>query len=209
MGGEKLEGVKAADRKAGSPPRGRGKAALRMMTSPRLRITPAWAGKRQPEKIFFGPFRDHPRVGGEKSLPGDVAPAVWGSPPRGRGKADLHQGRHVRRGITPAWAGKRGLGRCSPGLLWDHPRVGGEKSPTALLSALRTGSPPRGRGKAAAGGGQPPRPGITPAWAGKRRKRVVEAPSLQDHPRVGGEKSPVRRPSGYALGSPPRGRGKD
>ena len=30
-------------------------------------------------------------------------------------------------GITPAWAGKRGFLIAESLIIWDHPRVGGEK----------------------------------------------------------------------------------
>ena len=31
-------------------------------------------------------------------------------------------------GITPAWAGKRGFLIAESLIIWDHPRVGGEKT---------------------------------------------------------------------------------
>ena len=71
----------------GSPPRGRGKGDGVGTTFSETRITPAWAGKSQ----RFGPpgpsGRDHPRVGGEKSILPSFPYAGIGSPPRGRGKA--------------------------------------------------------------------------------------------------------------------------
>ena len=67
-------------------------------------------------------------MGGEKQQHLTGHPDSPGSPPRGRGKElQLHL-RHLKSGITPAWAGKR-LGilviLASDG---DHPRVGGEKT---------------------------------------------------------------------------------
>ena len=66
MGGEKERLSRCAAWAEGSPPRGRGKAAIEFRSSLMLRITPAWAGKSRSfiRFHFFG--KDHPRVGGEK-----------------------------------------------------------------------------------------------------------------------------------------------
>ena len=106
--------------------------------------------------------------------------------------------------------------------------MGGEKSNKTKDAKAIAGSPPRGRGKAfvviwfldnsritPAWAGKsnffvhPPKRGrITPAWAGKRAG-PLRAPSWsRDHPRVGGEKTPVLSPRDSWKGSPPRGRGK-
>ena len=50
--------------------------------------------------------------------------------------------------------------------------------------------------------------GITPAWAGKRRRVLVKLAASRDHPRVGGEKPISGKELDAELGSPPRGRGK-
>ena len=50
--------------------------------------------------------------------------------------------------------------------------------------------------------------GITPAWAGKSLFCFTAAVPIQDHPRMGGEKSNSRRMSSCRVGSPPRRRGK-
>ena len=67
--------------------------------------------------------------------------------------------------------------------------MGGEKPLLMMIGALKWGSPPRGRGK------EPERffglvsHRITPAWAGKSADNYDSAPTLRDHPRVGGEKT--------------------
>ena len=71
------------------------------------RITPAWAGKRRLSDGTKWCGRDHPRVGGEKTLLIKEADSVQGSPPRGRGKGMTFKQVMDRDGITPAWAGKR------------------------------------------------------------------------------------------------------
>ena len=71
-------------------------------------------------------------------------------------------------GITPAWAGKRWPSCSCWAALWDHPRVGGEKTVTEKGETQRTGSPPHGRGKAGCSDVSCTGVGITPAQAGKR-----------------------------------------
>ena len=50
--------------------------------------------------------------------------------------------------------------------------------------------------------------GITPAWAGKRRRRRSILSVSRDHPRVGGEKAKLAGLEAGHEGSPPRGQGK-
>ena len=91
---------------------------------------------------------------------------------------------------------------------WDHPRVCGEKGHTQLFANIRIGSPPRVRGKVGSSSMCTRSPGITPACAGKREKRVEKIPQIWDHPRVCGEKIRVASPRITQRGSPPRVRGK-
>ena len=172
----------------GSPPRGRGKEERRKPGEIRARITPAWAGKRRRRhgvKIFD---KDHPRVGGEKSARYFVQCLLQGSPPRGRGKDIIPLLPPGKFGITPAWAGKRSGRAAAWPFCRDHPRVGGEKSRTRLVSAGDEGSPPRGRGKACSFQRSDCAVGITPAWAGKSIAKCGAVEEVRDHPRVGGEK---------------------
>ena len=127
VGGEKKRRWKRWTRNRGSPPRGRGKGCGGILGLRVARITPAWAGKRGPAGARPWPPQDHPRVGGEKSFWNSVQQAQRGSPPRGRGKGSLKLGAQVRRGITPAWAGKSSCRFILGQLARDHPRVGGEK----------------------------------------------------------------------------------
>lgn len=150
-----------------SPPRGRGKE-----TSPHLycelsRITPAWAGKRDSQWQSRAAGRDHPRAGGEKSLPEVRRHYLLGSPPHGRGKSEHGHGRKPDPRITPAWAGKSLFCFTAAVPIQDRPRVGGEKTVKVPALVVPTGSPPRGRGKVADKGRPAAVGGITPAQAGK------------------------------------------
>ena len=66
MGGEKLLTAFWKCSRWGSPPHGRGKVAETGEVQYLVRITPAWAGKSTPVKVAKVPYRDHPRMGGEK-----------------------------------------------------------------------------------------------------------------------------------------------
>ena len=152
----------------GSPPRGRGKVDGPPAQVGRGRITPAQAG-RSPYFLYGKKdYKDHPRIGGEKAELTAAVISAMGSPPRRRGKA-LHRVKNdLRYGITPAWAGKSTVVLPTPGYLWDHPRVGGEKGTRRSHGMAVPGSPPRGRGKDVRQVGAVCGRGITPAWAGKR-----------------------------------------
>ena len=91
---------------------------------------------------------DHPRMCGEKSLVMRWMSRSMGSPPRMRGKAADALAQHTLLGITPAYAGKSGFFRLLHCIVWDHPRVCGEKRHPAHVYFNDLGSPPRMRGKA-------------------------------------------------------------
>ena len=171
MGGEKVTGLAAPTIEPGSPPRGRGKGVRRLRFCDVLGITPAWAGKRHINVCKVCVSEDHPRVGGEKWKDFVHVERNQGSPPRGRGKGDLHNGVDFRAGITPAWAGKSGAGRQAVPSSQDHPRVGGEKFRLKPVCFLIRGSPPRGRGKVMTIRAAETAFGITPAWAGKSTRK--------------------------------------
>ena len=148
----------------------RGKAEVRHERDQEPGITPACAGKRHCPRFRPGKTRDHPRVCGEKSslMQMDVGPL--GSPPRMRGKGELPKDTKDYFGITPAYAGKRMLYARAVRRDRDHPRVCGEKTAPRHRLHLAKGSPPRMRGKVTKYVCKPQGVGITPAYAGKRRK---------------------------------------
>ena len=147
-------------------------------------------------------------MGGEKNGTGKSGRTGKGSPPHGRGKG-LHRKYYklVTR-ITPAWAGKSYYEALARGGSRDHPRMGGEKLISTVFLFPPIGSPPHGRGKGFDALEFSGLIGITPAWAGKRKRARAKAGGREDHPRMGGEKCvPVSWATGPA-GSPPHGRGK-
>ena len=106
-----------------------------------------------------------------------------------RGKDIEARRKLLRRGITPAYAGKRIIIVSSISSNRDHPRVCGEKE---------------GRRPCVVGV-----PGITPAYAGKRHSVFGYGRNTRDHPRVCGEKCEPKHDLFNEQGSPPRMRGKE
>ena len=150
-----------------------------------------------------------PRVCGEKSRVCPRSDPGTESPPRMRGKGSfvLLLGELIR--ITPACAGKR---RSSPGRAsgrGDHPRMCGEKMMKAGSNCAMLGSPPRMRGKVRSAATGDQTEGITPAYAGKRKRKTGLRRQTQDHPRVCGEKKLLNHSDPSISGSPPRMRGKE
>ena len=147
-------------------------------------------------------------MGGEKITDETIGTIIQGSPPHRRGKvADIGLPAFPHR-ITPAWAGKSIILRLDVKGNRDHPRMGGEKPPVAMIAAIRWGSPPHGRGKGGKLPGRVRAEGITPAWAGKRPAPRSRQSFPRDHPRMGGEKPSDCKPTSNGSGSPPHGRGK-
>ena len=111
-------------------------------------ITPAYAGKSvrgNPPARFT---KDHPRLCGEKALHTNSLIFFLGSPPPMRGKGMNVLADYVGFGITPAYAGKSGMGLVYTQSEQDHPRLCGEKCYMGARTHKAVGSPPPMRGKA-------------------------------------------------------------
>ena len=111
-------------------------------------------------------------------------------------------------GITPACAGKMRRDRAHRCGRRDPPRLCGEKMFCRAASAAPIGSPPLTRGKVWRWRSSAPRPGITPAYAGKSFRGAAVHHGAEDHPRLRGEKFRSRFVLYPAAGSPPLTRGK-
>ena len=134
--------------------------------------------------------------------------ASSGSPPRVRGKHSIHAFPPYTNRITPACAGKTRWSPLRAFPAWDHPRVCGENALDARACPQCVGSPPRVRGKLKVPSRAHPRPGITPACAGKTLRDFRPDSRVEDHPRVCGENTSIIWDYGQGKGSPPRVRGK-
>ena len=90
----------------------------------------------------------------------------------------------------------------------DHPRACGENRTGTRGRAVKTGSPPRMRGKHRLQRAAPLHAGITPAHAGKTMFYLRPKTEEQDHPRACGENGRFILKMCILTGSPPRMRGK-
>ena len=111
--------------------------------------------------------------------------------------------------ITPAYAGKSYLIEKMPQKKKDHPRLCGEKHRQSEKCYSSGGSPPPMRGKGLLLLPFLDSLRITPAYAGKSLSTQPYLLTIEDHPRLCGEKIVRFFTSEYCLGSPPPMRGKD
>ena len=98
--------------------------------------------------------------------------------------------------------------RSLPCSCWDFPRIRGEKLQLVSMPMRAVGSPPHTRGKEKELQHIRFLKGITPAYAGKRRRLSAAPRFSRDHPRIRGEKNRQARFRRAPLGSPPHTRGK-
>ena len=192
----------------GSPPPMRGKVLQYHVFSPVLGITPAYAGKRFGVPLCILTGEDHPRLCGEKVEMLQSRRRYAGSPPPMRGKAACATPTDRITGITPAYAGKSVTQPHTSVFPRDHPRLCGEKPVDHGDSVHSRGSPPPMRGKVLQCGICGRKVGITPAYAGKSRRRLFRGERCEDHPRLCGEKEADVQFLWHPLGSPPPMRGK-
>ena len=172
----------------GSPPRARGEGVVLRDRQFFRGITPACAGRSSLPPASPWPPQDHPRVRGEKVPICRSVVLPLGSPPRARGEGLASGIERIAGGITPACAGRSQTSRtarCPPP---DHPRVRGEKSGSATMATVMSGSPPRARGEVSPASVPPAETRITPACAGRSERYAGHRHPQKDHPRVRGEK---------------------
>ena len=193
---------------SGSSPRVRGKLCARKASNTTCGLIPACAGK---TLSWFTARRSrpaHPRVCGENTSLASRLIFRPGSSPRVRGKHCAIACECVCVGLIPACAGKTHLGLVDRLILPAHPRVCGENTFEANLSAVVDGSSPRVRGKQSQTLHPFRRPRLIPACAGKTRQSLHESGDNGAHPRVCGENAGFANRSLCAYGSSPRVRGK-
>ena len=186
----------------------RGEAKQTFDNTVERRITPACAGRSAPSSITATGLKDHPRVCGEKDERRPRTRQAVGSPPRVRGEVNTTMAFLLEFGITPACAGRSGLQRNKTVKSGDHPRVCGEKQSSNPDMYPAHGSPPRVRGEAVYPRSCSRTGRITPACAGRSRKRAARGLAGPDHPRVRGEKLLRVNVKKRSRGSPPRARGE-
>ena len=111
---------------------------------------------------------------------------ILGSSPHTRGKVVILQSAEIHSGIIPAYAGKRWFVIFVVGLIWDHPRICGEKYDPADIQCIGGGSSPHTRGKGDPAIAISSDCGIIPAYAGKStldEGKMPGAPGSSPHTR--------------------------
>ena len=171
MCGEKRHTFVSIESGVGSPPHVRGKGPLHLLRCRVKGITPACAGKSVWSRLNRVRLADHPRMCGEKRNSRNRYNYRPGSPPHVRGKGEIESYADECDRITPACAGKRLCLTCVLAILWDHPRMCGEKWLARFKPFATRGSPPHVRGKDMDTLQTVHDARITPACAGKRLKR--------------------------------------
>ena len=169
----------------------RGKGYRQKISIITIRITPAYAGKRNMLLKLAEVFEDHPCVCGEKSPLFLIAAQGLGSPLRMRGKGFIAHSDFQPFRITPAYAGKSTQGNKRHKWRMDHPCVCGEKLDKKVVFQGGKGSPLRMRGKARKYHRVYIFRRITPAYAGKSLAYAEGDYLDQDHPCVCGEKTVI------------------
>ena len=147
MCGKNRLGKRRMTKGLGSPPRVREKRVVKSSSESYERITPACAGKTEPDTVVLASLADHPRVCGKNSSMISLSGCFSGSPPRVREKRVWKNTTVNRRRITPACAGKTYLEVTFDDEPEDHPRVCGKNLQGDWSGAWETGSPPRVREK--------------------------------------------------------------
>ena len=144
--GENMPICEATRPPLGSPPRMRGERRRRQRQPRRLGLTPAHAGRTASERDPHRLPRAHPRACGENTTDQAVKLFDVGSPPRMRGELDDVPERVAGAGLTPAHAGRTGVGDEIGPVHGAHPRACGEHLMRSSPPWLSWGSPPRMRG---------------------------------------------------------------
>ena len=208
MRGKNLTCAVSGKNRSGSPPLAREKLLFIFLMNLFHGITTACAGKTPHSSLSTSPSTDHPRLRGKNLRFFRCAQLQRGSPPLAREKRLYHPARHGAPRITPACAGKTFYRFVLRRWFWDHPRLRGKNGTNPRSSNVNPVSPPLAREKRIKRNHQEPRPGITPACAGKTNKQVIVQPKFQDHPRLRGKNVPFSSISVLAAGSPPLAREK-
>ena len=191
----------------GSSPRMRGTGLLRPSASSHHRFIPAHAGNSDSSLITALGDAVHPRACGEQT-PGTFSQrTASGSSPRMRGTEPYQSSETTSPRFIPAHAGNRGalIPATSPAPV--HPRACGEQAFCLCSRFARSGSSPRMRGTALAGGRHAGSDRFIPAHAGNRSATASASMPGPVHPRACGEQIGLGAGSRERDGSSPRMRG--
>ncbi len=137
-----------------------------------------------------------------------LSPEFAGLPPLARGRRVRDRTGHGEGRLTPARAGKTGSPRSPSPPTTAHPRSRGEDRTGAHWSPGPHGSPPLARGRPADSRAMSGGLRLTPARAGKTRRRCTTPAVWTAHPRLRGEDIHEYVCTLNVHGSPPLARGR-
>ena len=133
--GEDLTGKTTRIRSWETPPLTRGRLRESSDGHDDERNTPAYAGKTETPSRPFPKRWKHPRLRGEDRQTFADKLKEWETPPLTRGRRRSGKRSRCACGNTPAYAGKTLREVDLADVLWKHPRLRGEDSPTATESS--------------------------------------------------------------------------
>ena len=192
----------------GPPPLARGELAADFLDSPRVRTTPARAGRTRTWAGVEGESPDHPRSRGENSARSHRSLTRTGPPPLARGEQQEGPPPDPGGRTTPARAGRTLSPSCWGAATTDHPRSRGENACGVAHSCAHAGPPPLARGELK----EKLKPievrRTTPARAGRTVAWSLELIRRADHPRSRGENGHDDAPTRPLVGPPPLARGE-
>ena len=185
--GERVRRLRPGGERVGSSPRVRGTPNTGSSRQETRRFIPACAGNASTGSPSISPTTVHPRVCGERRAIGGARNSAHGSSPRVRGTRS-----------------RRSAAQGDPAV---HPRVCGERPSILRTAAVAVGSSPRVRGTRFVEGSAVPPWRFIPACAGNAAADVGPFRAGAVHPRLCGERGPVRDAPEAGGGSSPRVRG--
>ena len=191
----------------GSSPHARGTPFDKTRECLLRRFIPACAGNAAACSTRAPPRAVHPRMRGERGrLPGDGR-AVDGSSPHARGTLMPFDSSSSRNQFIPACAGNAYL-TAPKSVAWPvHPRMRGERRSSTRQIFFPDGSSPHARGTQYLVDLGQHHPRFIPACAGNARLPNNRRPISPVHPRMRGERQPIKPENAFWIGSSPHARG--
>ena len=190
MCGERVNGPNKLARIPGSSPHVRGTLSRLPEETDEGRFIPACAGNASSPQLMTQWPPVHPRMCGERVVPGGNHDMLSGSSPHVRGTLLKRQPRPHPVRFIPACAGNAAWVQCSPSGTSVHPRMCGERVELADTEPVKVGSSPHVRGTPLAANRQAGSIRFIPACAGNARWRHSLASRPSVHPRMRGERRP-------------------
>ena len=191
----------------GSSPHARGTHRIRATVHDGRRFIPACAGNARCIRARTQGSAVHPRMRGERAIPGVDATWIAGSSPHARGTPV--GGRHVDtdQRFIPACAGNATTWVSPASVRPVHPRMRGERRHRCGQHRLKTGSSPHARGTLIRPVQERPCGRFIPACAGNARCIRARTRGSAVHPRMRGERIHRLQTPILGVGSSPHARG--